>query len=179
MHEALPGATPIGYLLDQLEWEGVVAGPGLRRVIEHTAARLGLPLVPVLTASPNDEPAYRRALDAAVAGGLQALVVGFSGVNNPRARTIGMLCGELRLPGIAGLPAFVDGGGLMSYGANRPEMYRRLAGYVVRILNGEHPGDLPVQQPERFDFIINLKAARELGLTLPAGILVQGTEVRQ
>jgi putative ABC transport system substrate-binding protein len=179
LHEALPGATPMGYLLDRLEWEGVVAGPGLRRVIERVAAQLGVPLVPVLTESPNDEPAYRRALDAAVTGGIRALVVAFSSVNNAKARTIGVLCNELRLPAIAGLPAFVDGGGLMSYGANRPEMFRRVAGYVVRILNGERPGDLPVQQPERFDFIINLKIARDLGLTLPANFLFQATEVRQ
>jgi putative tryptophan/tyrosine transport system substrate-binding protein len=179
LHEAVPGATPVGYLRDHLEWEGVVAGPGLRRVIEHTATRLGVPLVPVLTASPHDEPAYRRALETAVAGGVQALMVGFSGVNTPMTHTIGALCGALRLPGIAALPTFVDGGGLMSYGANRPEIFRRLAGYAVRILNGERPGDLPVQQPERFDFILNLKAAREMGLTLPASILIQATEVRQ
>jgi putative ABC transport system substrate-binding protein len=100
-------------------------------------------------------------------------------VNTLMTHTLGTLCGALRLPGIAALPTFVDGGGLMSYGANRLEILRRLAGYVVRILNGERPGDLPVQQPERFEFILNLKAAREMGLTLPAGILVQATEVRQ
>jgi putative ABC transport system substrate-binding protein len=73
LHEAVPGATSVGYLLDQLQWEGGVAGPGLRREIEHAATRLGVPLVPVLTTSPNDEPTYRRALETAVAAGIQAL----------------------------------------------------------------------------------------------------------
>jgi putative tryptophan/tyrosine transport system substrate-binding protein len=85
----------------------------------------------------------------------------------------------------AGLPAvydtslFVDAGGLMAYGASLPDLYRRTAAYVDKILKGASPGDLPVQHPVQFEFVINLKTAQALGLTIPQSVLMQATEIIQ
>jgi putative tryptophan/tyrosine transport system substrate-binding protein len=87
------------------------------------------------------------------------------------------LAARNRLPAMYGQRAFVDSGGLMSYAANVPDMLRRSAVYVDKILKGTEPADLPVQQPMKFDFIINLKAAKQLGLTIPPNVLVRADQV--
>jgi len=73
--------------------------------------------------------------------------------------------------------AYVEAGGLMSYSANDLESYRRAAVYVDKILKGAKPGDLPVEQPTKFEFVINLKAAKQIGLTIPARVLERANQV--
>ena len=74
-------------------------------------------------------------------------------------------------------PEFVDGGGLMYYGPNYPDLFRRAATYVDKILKGRTPADLPVEQPMKFEFIVNLNAAKKIGLTIPPNVLVRANRV--
>jgi putative ABC transport system substrate-binding protein len=82
-----------------------------------------------------------------------------------------------RLPTISDAKEFVDAGGLLSYGSNRLELWRRSAWYVDKILRGAHPGDLPIEQPTKFDFIINLKTAKQIGLIIPPNVLARADRV--
>ena len=87
------------------------------------------------------------------------------------------LAGKYRLPAIYFQKEFVDEGGLMSYGADFDDLYRRAAVYVDKILKGAKPGDLPVQQATKFEFVINLKAAKQIGLTIPVRVLERANQV--
>jgi putative tryptophan/tyrosine transport system substrate-binding protein len=89
------------------------------------------------------------------------------------------LAAAMGLPAMYFGPEFVAAGGLMSYGSNSPDLFRRAAYYVDKILKGARPADLPVERPTRFDFAINLQAARALGLTMPESVLQQATEIIQ
>jgi len=91
--------------------------------------------------------------------------------------TLLKLASKARLPAIYGHTAFVDEGGLMSYGTNFGEMMRRSAGYVDKILKGTKPDDLPIEQPTQFELVINLKTAKALGITIPESILMRADNV--
>ena len=104
------------------------------------------------------------------------LVVSFSFTFRHRARIIDFAA-KRRLPTISDRPAFVSAGGLMSYNADLQLLYRRIATYVDKILKGAKPGDLPVEQPTKFELVINLKTAKTLGFTIPPEVLLQATKV--
>jgi putative ABC transport system substrate-binding protein len=103
-------------------------------------------------------------------------------MNSPEAQTFGAVIGNLaaaaRMPGISYHPSFVDGGGLMTYGPNPEISGQRHADQVALILKGAKPGDLPVIEPDTYDFLVNLKAAKDLGLELPQSIIASATELR-
>jgi len=89
------------------------------------------------------------------------------------------LTAKYRLPAVYELKPFVEEGGFMSYSPNMSEMFRGMASYVNRILKGARPADLPIEQPTKFEFVINLKTAKALGLTIPPSLLARADEVIQ
>jgi putative ABC transport system substrate-binding protein len=113
----------------------------------------------------------------ALKGRAEALYVCPDGLVNANRIRINISALGLRLPTMHGLRDYVEAGGLMSYGANYPDLFRRSAEYVDKILRGAKPGDIPIQQPTKFDFIINLTTAKALGLALPPTWLARASEV--
>jgi putative tryptophan/tyrosine transport system substrate-binding protein len=105
------------------------------------------------------------------------LYVTTGGLMMANQKRIADLALKSRIPSMYQSREFVDAGGLMSYGADIADSYRRVAYFVDRILKGAKPADLPVEQPKKFEFIINLKAAKQIGLTIPPNVLVRADRV--
>jgi putative ABC transport system substrate-binding protein len=138
------------------------------------ARRIGVAVQPLATREPDDlegvfETAVREHVDAAI-----VFTHGFAVLN--RARIIEQAA-RRRLPTMYGWREFVSDGGLMSYGPNVPEMVRKAASYVDRILKGEKPGDLPIEQPVRFELIFNLRTAKALSIEISPAMLALADEV--
>ena len=110
-------------------------------------------------------------------GRAQALVLPPNPVAFANRGQIATFAQRNRLPSMYGQKEFADAGGLITYGPNTADLWRRAAAYVDKILKGAKPGDLPVQQPEKFELIINLKTAKTLGLTIPPSLLQRADQV--
>ena len=147
----------------------------LMKEIEPAAAALGVNLQRVdILAVNNIEPAFR----AAVNGRAQAVLELISGpIRSAALKDLAELAIKHRLPVMPGRPEHVEAGGLMSYGVNLTDLDRRAATYVDKILKGAKPADLPVEQPIKFEFVINLKAAKQIGLTIPPNVLTRADKV--
>jgi putative ABC transport system substrate-binding protein len=116
-------------------------------------------------------------LQTAAKGRAEALLfLGNPTLNNYRRKVV-ELAAEHRLPASYARPEFIEAGGLLYYGTSYNDLARRAATYVDKIIRGAKPGDLPVEQPTKFDFIINLKAAKKIGLTIPVGVLERASQV--
>ena len=124
-----------------------------------------------------ESAAVLHTLRPAVFSGADALIVLPDGVFYHFRQDIVALVNEAHLPAIYPEREYADDGGLMAYGANVPDNFRRAADYVDRILRGAKPGDLPIQEPVKFDFVVNLRTAKDLGLTIPPLILARADEV--
>jgi putative ABC transport system substrate-binding protein len=109
--------------------------------------------------------------------GVEALIVGSSQENSVNGRVIVELAEIARLPTLYPGRWYVEQGGLMSYGADLPELYRQLGADIAEILKGAKPGDIPFYQPMRFELVINLKTAKALGLVVPQSLLARADEV--
>jgi putative tryptophan/tyrosine transport system substrate-binding protein len=114
-----------------------------------------------------------RALELAVGQHVEALVIGIDGLTQMYQQTIVDSVARNRLPAIYPDRAFVDGGGLIAYAVNYPDLYLRAAGLIAKIFAGAKPADLPIEQPTKFDLVINLKTAKSLGITIPQSLRVQ------
>jgi len=145
------------------------------RETELAAGALGVQLQYLDILSRKDiEPAFR----AAKKGHADAvLALGTSFILNSQRKQIAELAVKSRLPAIYYAAEWVEEGGLMAYGVSYTDLFRRAATYVDKILKGAKPGDLPVQQPTKFEFIINLKAAKQIGLTIPPNVLARADRV--
>jgi putative tryptophan/tyrosine transport system substrate-binding protein len=141
--------------------------------IEATARTLGFEIAKL---------EIRRAEDIATAfealkGGADALYVCSDALTNTNRVRINTLALAARLPTMSGNREFIEAGGLMSYGTNFPDLFRRAGDYVDKILRGAKPSDLPVEQPTKFDLVVNLTTAKALGLAVPHGLLTRADEV--
>jgi putative ABC transport system substrate-binding protein len=162
--------SQVGVVFDPLDAGHVL---GLRELEGPTRA-LGLTLRPVEVRSPD---AFEGAFARMTSKGVEAVVVLAGPLTNTHVTQLVHLTARTRLPAIYGRRDYVEAGGLMSYGVDFPDMNRRAATYVDKILKGAKPADLPVEQPMSFELVINLKTAKDLGLTIPPALLFQATEV--
>ena len=172
IREVAPGVSRVAALFnmsnpnDALQWkETETAAPTLRVQLQLLDVR-----------KPGD---FAGAFDAAVKGRAGALFVGLDALTWANHRPIVELAAKHRLPAIYGGREFVNAGGLIAYGVSYPHLYHRAASYVDKILKGAKPADLPIEQPTKFELVINLKTAKALGLTIPQSLLGRADEVIQ
>jgi putative ABC transport system substrate-binding protein len=142
--------------------------------IQAVAPSLGVDVRPV---DPHDPEDIKEVLSAFAPDGKGGLVVTSSRLARVHRDLILALAARHRLPAIYAFRVYVANGGMSFYGPNSIDPYRRAAGYIDRILKGEKPADLPVQAPTKYEFVINLKTARALGLALPPSVLAIADEV--
>src|SRR6185436_10013075 len=135
-----------------------------RKAAEVIARKRGWKILPVEI---RDAGAIESAFAMALDGHASGVLVFAAGVLFPRAQRVAELAARSRLPAMYDLREYVDAGGLISYGANINQIWRQAAGFVDRILKGARPGDLPIEQPTKFELVINLKTAKALGLAIP------------
>jgi putative ABC transport system substrate-binding protein len=150
------------------------AGFGQLGAIAAVAPAFGVQLRPISLADGGE---IKRAIAAFAREPDGGLIITESGPSIVHRAAIIALAEQYRLPAVYGQRLFVTSGGLISYGHNTIEPYRRAAGYVDRILKGEKPADLPVQAPTAFELVLNLRTAKALGLDLPASVLARADEV--
>ena len=118
-----------------------------------------------------------RAFDLAVRKHVEALIVGADGLTQMNQQAIVDLVARNRLPAAYPARDFVEGGGLLAYAVNYPDLYFRLAAFADKVFKGAKPGELPVEQPTKFELVINLKTAKACGLTIPQSVLLRADEV--
>ncbi len=143
---------------------------------EVAAQALGLQVLSLQLGSPGDLDSVQA---AAIAGGADGLLLVTGAGSATHVPQVAAFAAENRLPGISQEAGFARAGGLMEYAPNVTENYRRAAAYVDKILKGARPAELPIQRPTTFDFVINLRTAQALGLTIPPAVLQQATEIIQ
>jgi putative ABC transport system substrate-binding protein len=167
--QLIPSARKIGFLVN-------IAGTVVidQEELESATRNVGAELVTAEVRAPDDLDA---AFHAFANNGVQAVIVQVDGMFFNERERVAALAAGTRLPAVYGFRDHVDAGGLISYGVNLAECFRRAATYVVKILKGSQPGDLPVEFPTKLELVINLKSAKALGLTVPAILMATADEV--
>jgi putative ABC transport system substrate-binding protein len=171
LKEAVPGVTRVAYL-----WHASRTSAHVLQELETAGRALGMQLQPVEVREPYP---FDQAFATMAEAHADALITAPSGVFASRRTQIVDLASKTRLPGIFPDRGFAEAGGLMSYGPSIAANFHRAAIYVDKILKGIKPADLPIEQPTKFDLIINLKTAKALGITLPPSLLLLADEVLQ
>jgi putative tryptophan/tyrosine transport system substrate-binding protein len=170
LKEIAPGVTHVGVLRQQ----GVSTGIGMWAAMQVAAPSLKLELKPI---GVRDEPEIERGIAAFARGSNGGLVITVGGATIRHRGLISAMASRHQLPAIYPNRYYVISGGLASYGPDIVDQYRRAAAYVDRILKGAKPADLPVETPTKYQLVINNKAAKSLGLTVPSSLLARADEV--
>jgi putative tryptophan/tyrosine transport system substrate-binding protein len=168
LKETVPKASRVAVLFNP------VNNPLSWKSLEAPGRPLGLKLQPLEVRGPGD---FEKVFKAAKEEGAHGLMVFREALFTTERDRIVNLAAETKLPAMYALRDFVEAGGLMSYSVNEAGNYRRAATYVDKILKGAKPADLPVEQPTKFEFVINLKSAKQIGLTIPANVLARADKV--
>lgn len=168
LREAVPGRRRVAALLSTTG--NSVTEPALRQA----ATSLGVELLAFTVAVPADYPAAFTAMRAA---GVEALVIGATPEFFRDGKQLAALALEAKLPTVCEWAEMAHTGCLIGYGPSRPELRRRMAHQIAAIFRGEAPGTVPIELPVRFDFAVNQKIAKSLGLSIPEGVLLQANEV--
>jgi putative tryptophan/tyrosine transport system substrate-binding protein len=169
LKELVPGAAPVAVLWEQ---SSIVAW----QAVEVAARERGWKL---LSTEIRDASEIEGAFTTATGARAGSLLVSGAGILFPNNRRVAELAAKNRLPAMYELREFVEAGGLISYGPDIKDIWRRAAIFVDKILKGAKPADLPVEQPTKFELVINLKAAKALGLTIPQILLMRADELTQ
>jgi len=173
LKQAVPGASRVAAL-----WQpgtvGERTGEDMLKAAEVAARALGMRLQLLEVRGPED---FDRAFSDMTRARANALTLLPSNMFVSERRRLVDLAAKSRVPAVYPYREFVDAGGLMSYGLNVADLFRRAATYVDRILKGAKPGNLPVEQPTKFELVINLKTAKALGLTIPQSVLARADQV--
>ena len=170
LKQIAPSVTRVAVLRDP----AIAAGAGQFGAIQSVAPSFGVELTPI---GVRDAREIERAITAFAHGPNSGLIATGSAVATGHHELIITLAARHKLPAVYFERLFAISGGLISYGPDRVDPYRRAAGYVDRILKGEKPADLPVQAPTKYELVINLKTAKALGLTVPPTLLARADEV--
>jgi putative ABC transport system substrate-binding protein len=170
LKQIAPSVTRVAVLRDPANPSSI----GQMAAIQGMASSLGMELSPI---GLRDVGELERAIAAFGRGSNGGLIVTLAGFTIVHRAQISTLAARHRLPAVYPVRFFASSGGLISYGPDSIDPYRRAAGYVDRILRGEKPGDLPVQAPTRYELVINLKTAKALGLDVPPTLLARADEV--
>jgi putative tryptophan/tyrosine transport system substrate-binding protein len=170
LKEIAPRVTRVAVLREA----AVAAGPAQFGAAQTVAPSLGMELRPVDT---RDAGEIERAITAFARGPNGGLLVTGSSSASSHRNLIIALAAQHRLPAVYFQRLFVAAGGLISYGTDYVDQFRQAAGYVDRILKGEKPGDLPVQTPTKYELVINLKTAKQLGVSIPPAVLARADAV--
>jgi ABC-type uncharacterized transport system substrate-binding protein len=170
LKEAIPGMTRVAAAFNTLN-------PGIRSLFKETeaaATKLGLKVLPLDIHFPDG---VERAFAEAVRLRASAVVIISDGATIVHRAQLGSAALQHHLPTIFANKTYLEGGGLMSYGPDIIEVWRRAATYVDRILKGAKPADMPIEQPTKFELVISLKTAKALGLTIPPSLLLRADQV--
>jgi putative ABC transport system substrate-binding protein len=170
LKEVIPGVSRVAVLWNAANPYAVLVW----RQTEAAARTLGVQVQSLAVRGPDD---FENALPAAIKWGAGALIVVEDPLTYIHRMRIADFAARNRLPWIDGYREYAEAGALMAFGPNLADLYRRAATYVYKILKGAKPADLPVEQPTKFELVINLKTAKALGLTIPESVLVLADEV--
>ena len=170
MKEVVPRVSRVAVLWD----EANRAGEFNVKETEAAVVSVGLTLHVFPVRGPNE---FSGSFSAMVNDRVGAVIVGPSAMFVGQRRRLADLAARSRLPAVFTAGEYPQAGGLMSYGPHLPDLYRRAASFVDKILKGAKPADLPVELPTRFEVVVNLKTARALGLTIPSSVLARADEI--